>query len=84
MIDPLPDPEERDIITGQNLLNLHLSEQISIQNRCYTVRVLYQWIFIYNNDTLPLTDTLLIDEEIKKIMQAYQSISHRYVTVRYN
>jgi hypothetical protein len=73
--NPLPTPWEIDILTSQNLFNLHPSERITIRNRCYAVRPLYQWIFIYNINTLPSTDTLLTDEEIERIRQAYQAIS---------
>ena len=39
----LPTPEEEDF-TSQNLLDLCPEERITIQNKCYDVRGLYEWI----------------------------------------
>ena len=40
--EPLPNPEEEDISTAQNLLDLCPEERITIQNKCYEVRGLYR------------------------------------------
>jgi site-specific recombinase XerD len=72
--NPLPGPREEDIITGENLLNLHPFERISIQNRCYAVKGLYQWMIIGNHDRLPVTQTLLTPEERQRLIQAYQRL----------
>ncbi len=38
----LPNPEEEDIITTQNLLDLCPDERITIQNKYYAIRSLYK------------------------------------------
>ena len=42
--DPLPNPEEEDFVSRENLLDLCPEERITIQNKCYEVRSLYRWI----------------------------------------
>ena len=42
--DPLPNPEEEDFVSKENLLDLCPEERITIQNKCYEVRSLYRWI----------------------------------------
>jgi hypothetical protein len=71
--NPLPDPRETDVITGENLLNLRPSERISIQNRCYSVRGLYQWIIGNNKNLLPATQTLITSEERQRLILAYRA-----------
>ena len=51
--DPLPNPEEEDLLTTQNLLDLCPEERITIQNKCYEVRSLYKWIIEQNKSVLP-------------------------------
>ena len=40
--DPLPNPDEEDLFTRQNLLDLCPEERITIQNKCYKVSGLYR------------------------------------------
>jgi Leucine-rich repeat (LRR) protein len=69
---PLPNPDEDDLLTAQNLLDLCPEERITIQNKCYDVKGLYRWIVIDNKVTLPLTQTLITYEEKNRLKQAYK------------
>jgi hypothetical protein len=55
--DPLPNPEEEDLLSTQNLLDLCPEERITIQNKCYEIRNLYKWIIEGNHKKLPTTQT---------------------------
>jgi hypothetical protein len=72
---PLPYPEDKDVITTENLFILHPSERISIQNRCYAVRSLYEWIINRNYDRLPDTQTLITPVERQSLIEAYQRLN---------
>ena len=58
----------------ENLFNLHSSERITIQNKCYEVRSLYQWIIVQNNNKLPITQTDITPVERQTLIEAYQAI----------
>ena len=71
--DPLPNPEEDDIVTTNNLLDLCPTERITIQNKCYEVKGLYRWIVIDNHNRLPLTRTFITPEEKQELIQVYNA-----------
>ncbi len=73
--DPLPHPEDEDIITTENLFILNPSERISIQNTCYAVRSLYEWIINRNHNRLPGTFALITPVERQRLIQAYQILN---------
>ena len=69
---PLPNPEKEDLLTVQNLLDLCPEERITIQNKCYEVKSLYEWIIEYNNKILPVTQTVITPEEKQELIQAFK------------
>ena len=69
--DPYPNPEEEDFTT-QNLLDLCPNERITIQNKCYEVKGLYQWIIVKKHDILPGTITTISEEEKQNLIKAYK------------
>jgi Leucine-rich repeat (LRR) protein len=73
--DRLPNPEEDDLITTQNLLDLCPEERITIQNKCYEVRSLYRWIITDNHNILPSIQTEITVEEKQRLIQAYEALS---------
>ena len=73
----LPDPEEEDFTT-QNLLDLCPGERITIQNKCYNIKSLYEWIFKQNKNTLPSTQTEITVQEKKKLEKEYKLLLYRY------
>jgi Leucine-rich repeat (LRR) protein len=70
--DPLPNPEEEELLTTQNLLDLCSEERITIQNKCYEVRSLYRWIITDNKSILPGIQTDITVEEKQRLIQAYE------------
>ena len=76
--DPLPNPEEEDLLTTQNLLDLCPDERITIQNKCYNIKSLYKWIFKQNKNTLPSIQTEITVQEKKKLEKEYKLLLHRY------
>ena len=75
--DPLPNPEEEDLATTHNLLDLCPEERITIQNKCYEVRGLHRWIIEGNNKKLPFTQTDITDEEKQRLSDAYGALYSR-------
>jgi Leucine-rich repeat (LRR) protein len=75
--DPLPNPEEEDIVSRENLLDLCPEERITIQNKCYDVKNLYKWIITNKQNTLPSTQTDITGEEKQKLIQAYVASLHK-------
>jgi Leucine-rich repeat (LRR) protein len=73
--DPLPNSEEDDIGTANNLLDLCPDERITIQNKCYEVRGLYRWVITDNHDILPGTQTVITLGEKQRLIQAYEELS---------
>ena len=73
--DPLPNPEEEDLATTQNLLDLCPEERITIQNKCYDVRGLHTWIINKNSNVLPGLQTNISFEEKQELIQAYEALS---------
>ena len=69
--NPLPD--DVDIISGENLFNLDPIERILIQNKCYVVNSLYEWIVYNNNNVLPGIGTIITPEDRQRLIQAYQA-----------
>ncbi len=57
-----------------NLLNLDPYERITIQNKCYEVRSLYNWIIVLNHNKLPATQTIITPAEGQRLIEAYQAI----------
>ena len=78
--NPLPNPEEDDNISGQNLLDLCSDERITIQNKCYEVNSLYEWMINLNNDRLPDTRRFITDKERKKLIKAYNKLFSNIIT----
>ena len=72
--NPLPSPEDYDVITGETLLDLCPDERITIRNRCYEVRSLYENIIKYKRNFLPDTMQVITPEETEKIIRAYESL----------
>jgi Leucine-rich repeat (LRR) protein len=77
---PLPNPEEYDIITAENLLNLDPDARITIQNKCYDVNGLYNWVITYNKNILPSTLTEITVEEKQRLTQAYDELLPNILT----
>jgi hypothetical protein len=73
--DPLPDEDEEDMMTMNNLRNLDPYERITIQNKCYEVRSLYRWIILQNKDKLPATQINITAEERQRLIEAYQAMA---------
>jgi hypothetical protein len=69
--NPLPGPEDYDIITGDDLFNYHPDERITIQRYCYLVRSLYEWIIVRNHNILPSSQTIITPEERQRLIEAY-------------
>ena len=76
---PLPNPEEEDIVSRENLLDLCPEERITIQNKCYDVEGLHTWIIEENNDILPYTQTAITLEEKERLVQAYEELPKVFV-----
>jgi hypothetical protein len=72
--DPLPNPEEEDLLSTQNLLDLCPEERITIQNKCYEIRNLYKWIIEGNHKKLPTTQTEITPEDKKRLIEAYKEL----------
>jgi hypothetical protein len=70
----LPNPEEDDIISGNNLLDLCPEERITIKNKCYEVKSLYKWIITNNNNRLPGIEMKITPIEKKELIQAYKKL----------
>ena len=51
--DPMPNIDDQDFNTNQNLRILPPKERITIRGKCYNVRSLYKWIITDNNVVLP-------------------------------
>ena len=76
---PLPNPEEEDLATTHNLLDLCPEERITIQNKCYDVKGLYTWIIEGNHKKLPTTQTEITPEDKKRLIEAYDELSKVFV-----
>ena len=72
--DPLPNPEEEDIMSRENLLDLCPEERITKQNKCYDVKNLYEWVIKQKKNMLPSTQTIITLQEKKKLIKAYKSL----------
>ena len=72
--DPLPNPEEEDLLSTQNLLDLCPEERITIQNKCYEIRNLYKWIIEGNHKKLPTTQTEITPEDKQRLIEAYKKL----------
>jgi Leucine-rich repeat (LRR) protein len=72
--DPLPNPEEEDFVSRENLLDLCPEERITIQNKCYEVKSLYKWIITDNNSILPGSQTVITEEEKQILIQVYEAL----------
>ena len=72
--DPLPNPEEEDFVSGENLLDLCPEERITIQNICYNVKTLYKWIITDNKSILPGIQITITSEEKRRLIQAYNAL----------
>ena len=70
----LSSPDEEDFKMIQNLLDLCPDERITIQNKCYEVRGLYEWMIIRNHDRLPDTQTKITLEDKYRLIEAYQTL----------
>jgi hypothetical protein len=73
--DPLPNPEEDDFSTTNNLLDLCPDERITIQNKCYEVSALYRWIITDNHNILPSTQTVITSADKQRLIQAHDALS---------
>ena len=71
---PLPNPEEEDLVTAKNLLDLCPEERITIQNKCYEVKSLHNWIIEGNHDRLFDTQTLITPEDKQRLLEAYDEL----------
>lgn len=71
--DPLPKEDDIDSLSSENLKNLQSYEIITIQNVCYKVTNLYNWIFNMGNNVLP-TNNPINDHERCKLKEAYTRI----------
>ena len=70
--NPIPDQEDVDLFSGDFLVNLSPEKRITIQNKCYEVNGLYTWIVIDNQDRLPDTRKVITDEDIRRLIEAYE------------
>ena len=75
--NPLPDLDDDDVISGENLLDLYPAERITIQNKCYAVKDLYTWIIEKNKNILPGLMTTISDIERENLIRAYRAIRNR-------
>ena len=76
--DPLPNPEEEDIVSRENLLDLCPEERITIQNKCYEVKSLHTWIIKENKENkkkLPFTLTDITPEDKQRLIEAYDELT---------
>ena len=71
---PLPNPEEEDIVSTENLLDLCPEERITIKNKCYEVNSLYKWIIEQNTDKLPLTQIDITRFDKQRLIKAYKKL----------
>ena len=76
----LPNPEEEDIITKQNLLDLCPEERITMQNKCYEVNSLYKWIINEKKPFLPTTMTIISHDEKQELIEAYEKFTQNILT----
>ena len=80
--DPLPDEEDYDIMTRENLFDLDPYERITIQNRCYYVKSLYRWIVVLNHDLLPGIETAINNNDRQRLIQANETLIQEYERLR--
>ena len=80
----LPNADEDDIISGKNLLDLCPEERITIQNKCYSITNLYEWIIIRNHNVLPLTQTEITFQEKEKLIKEYELLKIRNFIIYIN
>jgi Leucine-rich repeat (LRR) protein len=73
----LPNPEEYDINSGENLLDLCADERITIQNKCYDVNSLYRWIIIEKRDKIPGLETKITVQDRQRLIQAYEKLPRK-------
>ena len=78
----LPNPEEEDIITTQNLLDLCPDERITIQNKYYAIRSLYKWIIEEDKEILPGSITIISQEDKQNLIQAYETLIYKNILTR--
>jgi hypothetical protein len=76
--DSLPNPEEEDFVSKENLLDLCPDERITIQNKCYEVRSLYELVIKHGNLILPGTITRITEEEKEKLKKEYKLLLQAY------
>ena len=70
--DQMPDRDELDSNTYENLSDLQPNERITIQGKCYKVRSLYEWIITGNNRELPETRNSITQVERQELINAYR------------
>jgi hypothetical protein len=73
----LPNPEEEDFL-AQNLLDLCPDERITIQNKCYDIRNLYELVIKRGNLILPGTITRITEAEKEKLKKEYKLLLQAY------
>ena len=73
--NPIPDLEDVDVVTQENLLSYHPDERITIQGKCYNVKGLYEWIIGQKkNNSIPDTRKQITHVERQQLIDAYQRI----------
>ena len=56
------------------MLDLCPEERITIQNKCYDVRGLYEWIITKKKNNLPGIEIIVTSEEKERLIQAYNTL----------
>ena len=72
--DSLPNPEDEDFY-AYNLLDLCSDERITIQNKCYNIRGIYEWIITRNNPLLPGSITKITEAEKIRLKKMYKILT---------
>ena len=72
--NPIPGPEDIDVVTQENLLSYNPDERITIQGKCYNVKGLYEWIIGQKNNSIPDTRQQITYVERQQLIDAYQRI----------
>jgi hypothetical protein len=72
--DPLPYPEDESIINGENLLDLCPEQRITINNKCYEVNELYNWIVVLNKSKIPGIEKEITPGDRQRLIQAYNAL----------
>ena len=68
----MPNRDDQDFNTYENLSDLQPNERITIQGKCYNVRSLYEWIITGNNVELPETRNSINEKERQALINAYR------------